>query len=77
MGCFLSSAKGIPHYRIKTDSRPHNDAPDFNPVFDLTNDYEQQNPVKNKELEHKFAAIIRQKLIEYDAPECQVTRLNL
>ncbi len=77
MGCFLSSSKGIPHFRIRKESTPHADAPDYNPLYDVLNDPGQTEPLHDRNLESTFESVLHRKLNEYDAPECQFSRFGL
>jgi hypothetical protein len=76
-GVFLDTAYGIPHLRMKTGSRRHRDAPDYNLIFDLEKDPEQRNPIRDEELESELAAKLKELLERYGAPECQFDRLGL
>ncbi len=46
-------------------------------LFDLTGDYSQENPIKDKELEEKFKKMMKQILIKTEAPKEQFKRLGL
>lgn len=46
-------------------------------LFDIENDYAQEHPVKDEELEAKYADMLRKKLEECDCPEEQYERLGL
>ena len=76
-GVFLDTACDIPHYRIETKSRHHHKAPDFNPIYDVVDDPQQQNPIRDAGLESELAGKMRQLLERFDAPECQYTRAGL
>ena len=76
-GVFLDTACDIPHYRIKTKSRRHHKAPDFNPIYDVVDDPQQQNPIRDVGLESELAGKMRQLLERFDAPECQYARAGL
>ena len=76
-GVFLDSAHGIPHYRIKVNSKWHHDAPDFNPIFDVVKDPTQQNPIRDKNLESQLAGKMKELMERYDAPACQYPRMGL
>jgi len=77
LGAFLPSADGIPHYRIETQSRRHHDAPDFNPIYDISVDPQQQSPIQDAALEDTLASKMQELLHRFDAPECQYPRLGL
>ena len=77
LGVFLDHTHGVPHYRIKGKSKRHHNAPDFNPIYDIVKDPEQQNPIQDTELESRLAAQMKDLLDRYDAPECQYQRVGL
>ena len=77
LGVFLKHAHDIPHFRIKTKSRKHHNAPDFNPIYDIVADPEQTTPIRDAALEAKLAAKMKDLLDYYDAPECQYVRMGL
>jgi arylsulfatase A-like enzyme len=76
MGPFLKSANGIPHYRFSVPSKRHHNAPDYNPIYDITIDPDQAHPLQDKTLENKLAKQMYNLLQRYDAPECQYNRLG-
>ncbi len=76
-GVFLESAHGIPHVRIKTPSHRHDDAPEFNPIYDITSDPQQQDPIRDPKLEAELAGRMKEQLQRFGAPECQYARLGL
>ena len=76
-GVFLESAHGIPHLRIKTPSHRHDDAPEFNPIYDITSDPQQQDPIRDPKLEAELAGRMKEQLQRFGAPECQYARLGL
>ena len=76
-GVFLKTADGIPHYRIESKSSRHANAPDFNPVFDVTRDPGQEHPIHDAKLEERLAAKMKELMVRYEAPECQFTRMGL
>jgi len=77
-GYFLPHAneKGIPQMRWKRASRRHLDASDFNLVYDLASDPGQTRPIQNAQLEGDLAAVMRERLKCFEAPECQYDRLG-
>ena len=76
-GVFLDHTHGIPHFRMSVPSHRHANAPDYDLVYDVTRDPEQQKPVRDPRLEGELAARMRALLEEYDAPECQAVRTGL
>ncbi|NKB69044.1 MAG: sulfatase-like hydrolase/transferase [Candidatus Latescibacteria bacterium] len=76
-GVFLPHAHGIPHYRMEVPSRHHHNAPDFNPIYDIVDDPEQQNPLRDGPLEDRLAAQMKDLLDGYGAPACQYERMGL
>ncbi len=76
-GRFLKHGHGIPQYRVEHGSSRHRDAPDFNPIYDLESDYVQETPIRDEKLEAELASKLKAKLEEFEAPDCQFTRLNL
>ncbi len=76
-GVFLKSCHGIPHYRIKTKSHKHMHAPNFNPIYDISVDPGQKNPIRDAPLEWMLEKKLRELLKRYDAPECQYERTGL
>jgi arylsulfatase A-like enzyme len=77
VGVFLPRAYGIPHFRWATPSHRRKDMPDFNPIYDLSADPQQQRPLRDEQLEKAMAAKMRELLVRYDAPPCQYERLGL
>ena len=76
-GVFLRHAHGIPHLRLKTPSHRHLDAADFNPIYDLDADPQQQRPICDADLEGRLSGLMRELLQRFDAPECQYPRVGL
>ena len=76
-GVFLKQTYDIPHFRLKVKSHPHHDAPDFNPIYDIAADPQQQDPIRDDELEARLATRLKDLLQRYDAPECQYARVGL
>ncbi len=76
-GVFLDSTHGVPHFRIKRNSKRHHNAGDGNPIYDLHTDPQQQHPIQNPELEKKLATKLTGLLERYNAPEEHFTRLGL
>ena len=76
-GVFLKHTSSIPHLRIKTPSRWHHDAPDFNLIYDVLVDPDQQHPIREPELEHRLETKMKELLISLDAPLCQLERMGL
>ena len=76
-GIFLQHTAGVPHLRIRSPSHWHHDAPDFNPIFDLVADPQQQQPIRDPELEHRLEDRMKELLARFDAPACQYTRVGL
>ena len=66
-GVFLKHAYDIPHVRLKQPSHRHHNAPDFNPIYDIIADPQQQNPLRDDELEGQLAGKLTELL-------CAVTR---
>ena len=77
LGVFLDSADSIPHYRIETPSKWHHNAPDFNPIYDVTVDPLQKNPIHDDALENRLSGKMKELLDRFDAPECQYPRMGL
>lgn len=77
LGVFLDSAHGVPHYRFATPSKNHHNAPDFNPIYDLKEDPQQQNPIRDEHLEANLADKMGELLDHYNAPACQRQRMGL
>lgn len=78
-GYFLPHAnkRGIPQLRWKHESRRHIDSPEYNMIFDLSNDSGQIVPIQDPELEEALARKMKEMLIRLDAPDCQFKRLAL
>jgi len=77
IGTFLSDCDGIPHYRIPVPSHRHHNAPDFNPIYDITMDPGQERPLRDTAVEEMLADKMRSVLERYDAPGCQFIRTGL
>jgi arylsulfatase A-like enzyme len=77
LGVFLNHTHDVPHFRIPSKSKHHHNAPDFNPIYDVVEDPEQQNPIHDADLENRLAAKMKDLLDHYDAPECQYSRVGL
>ena len=76
-GVFLASAHGIPHLRIRTPSHRHDNAPDFNPIYDVVADPQQREPIRDPQLEAQLAGRMKELLERSGAPSCQYARLGL
>jgi hypothetical protein len=76
MGRFLPHVD-MPVYRVAIPSHRHRDAPDFHPVYDLRTDPGQECPIRDPSLEAGLAAKLRELLIRYNAPPCQLERTGL
>ena len=77
VGTFLPNCQGVPHFRIRVPSHRHHAAPDFNPIYDLSADPTQNNPIHDPVLEERLAAKMRELLECHKAPECQFVRTGL
>ena len=77
LGVFLPHTYDIPHFRIRSKSKTHHNAPDFNPIYDIVADPEQETPIRDSELESKLASQLKTLLEQYEAPECQYDRVGL
>ena len=77
VGVFLDHCCGVPHFRFGYPSKPHVDAPDFNPIYDLDVDPRQEHPIQDSELERRLAQVMRQKMMEAGAPISQYQRVGL
>jgi len=75
-GVFLDTAYGIPHYRLKADSSRHINSEDFNPIYDIAADPEQENPIIDADLEDELWGKMKELLTRYGAPACQLERLE-
>lgn len=75
-GKFLSYTD-VPMLRLGFKSQRHMDATDYNPIYDITVDPNQENPIFDDDLENKLADKMKTLLEEYEAPECQYGRLGL
>jgi arylsulfatase A-like enzyme len=76
-GLFLPSANGVPHFRVKRPSHRHRDAPDFNLIYDLTVDPDQEHPIQDASREEALQKTLRTLLEQHEAPQCQFERLGL
>jgi arylsulfatase A-like enzyme len=76
-GVFLKHAGNVPHMRLKTPSHWHHNAPDFNPIYDLSIDPHQQEAIRERDLEHQLESKMKQVLSDFDAPACQYERMGL
>ena len=76
-GLFLPHTHGIPHLRLKTPSHRHHNAPDFNPIYDLEADPQQETPVREGWPEEELAGKMRELLQRYGAPESEFRRVGL
>jgi len=76
-GVFLDSAHNIPHYRFTVPSRRHQDAPEFNPIYDIIADPEQARPLHDEALEARLAKQMRDLLAHHGAPQSQFGRMGL
>ncbi len=77
VGDFLPHAKGVPVYRMKTESHRHDSAPDFNPIYDLENDPAQTAPIQDEKIEAILAEKLRLTMKRLDAPESEFIRVGL
>jgi len=76
-GVFLNHCHNIPHLRIAVPSGKHVNAPDFNPIYDLSADPFQTRPVHDDALEEKLAAKLKVLMKRYEAPESEFVRVGL
>ncbi|MFN2351327.1 MAG: sulfatase [Kiritimatiellia bacterium] len=76
MGRFLKHT-AMPVYRIPRPSNRHQDAPDYNPVFDLQCDPRQMQTLHDAALESRLESKMSDLLRRYDAPACQFERTGL
>ena len=76
-GLFLPHTCGIPHLRLKQPSHRHHNAPDFNPIYDLEADPQQESPVRDGRLEEELAGKMRELLQRYGAPESEFRRVGI
>lgn len=77
MGVFLQHCHNVPHYRIKSKSNYHHNAPDFNLIYDIEKDPGQTKPIRDDQLETDLAEKMKELLKRYDAPEIQFERMGL
>lgn len=75
-GCFLKYTD-IPQLRIPMKSYRHQDAPNYNLIYNVITDENQESPIFDEKLENELADKMKVLLEEYQAPECQFTRLGL
>lgn len=75
-GHFLAHSP-MPVYRAAIPSAPHEDAPDYNPIFDLQADPQQHSPIHDPALETELAGKLKAKLEQFNAPPCQYERCGL
>ncbi|MCL2833199.1 MAG: sulfatase [Treponema sp.] len=76
-GRFLKHCHDIPHLDIEVPSHRHADAPDFNPIYDVSVDPRQEKPIHDNALEQKLAAKMKELMVRYDAPVSQFVRVGL
>ena len=76
-GVFLKHASDVPHLRLKTPSRWHHNAPDFNPIYDVRVDPQQQTTIRNPDLERQLESRMKAMMNDFDAPACQYDRMGL
>ena len=76
VGKFLPQAP-IPVYRVELPSKRHADAPDFNPIYDVQDDPQQERPIRDEAVEVDLAAKLTAALDAVEAPACQYTRTGL
>jgi arylsulfatase A-like enzyme len=67
----------FPVVRVPVESRTHRDSPDFNSIYDLAKDPNQESPIHDEELEAELAVKMVEALKYHDAPECQYKRTGL
>lgn len=77
VGVFLPTTYGIPHYRMAVPSHRHLDSPDFNPIYDLQADPDQNHPIQDPVLEAKLASQMQLLMQYHDAPSSQYRRVGL
>jgi hypothetical protein len=77
IGHFLKHTHGIPQYRIAKPSHRHLDAPDGHLVYDKLTDPAQTSPIRDEKLEKKLAGKMKELLVRFHAPECQLERTGL
>ncbi|MEE3337004.1 MAG: hypothetical protein VX255_11480, partial [Candidatus Latescibacterota bacterium] len=77
LGVFLENAHDVPRLRFPVKSRRHRDAVDFNLIYDVQTDPQQQSLVKDDALEARLAQQMRSLLKRFDAPPCQYERMGL
>jgi len=75
-GTFLDNCRGVPHYRAARKWNGKSDY-DFNPVFHLENDPDQQRPIRDENVERDYARKLSEALSSYGAPACHKKRLGL
>lgn len=68
---------GMPVYRVALPSYRHENAPDFNPLFDLRSDPGQRSPVHDPALERRMAGRLKAALDRVGAAPCQYERMDL
>lgn len=76
-GVFLKQTYDIPHFRFKVASTRHKDAPEYNPIYNITTDPEQKTCIQDHMLEEKLAEKMRELMKRYDAPESEFARVGL
>jgi arylsulfatase A-like enzyme len=76
LGYFLSYAGNIPQLRIAKKSQKHMNPEEFNPIYDILNDPDQQNPLHDAGLEEELAKKMFELLLRYEAPPCQFSRMG-
>jgi arylsulfatase A-like enzyme len=76
-GVFLAHCHNIPQLRMAVPSHRHADAPDYNPIYDVSADPRQEKPIQDSGLEEKLAVKMKELMLRYDAPESEFARVGL
>jgi hypothetical protein len=85
MGRFLKNTP-YPVYKVPSDGTSKRSNPENNYIgryikesllFDIKNDYSQEKPLKNDQLEEKYKKVMKEILLKTGAPEEQFERLGL
>lgn len=76
MGKFLESVE-LPLYKVKRESIRHHNAPDYDLIYDTEKDPDQQNPIRDQQLESEMETKMVELLQRYEAPGQQFSRLGL
>jgi len=77
LGTHLKWCKGYPHFRIAMQSTRSVDLPGDRVIYDLAADPGQSRPVQDEALDRRLAELMKRKLEEAAAPQCQFDRLGL